>query len=99
MPIGCSDEGRRERLLGVIALRWTECGAGSFRWWETASAEAGVPRAVVIWLRGLGRIAWWIADGEVTLALAYLDSLEEPSDALIEEAKRAAGRRWLELLR
>lgn len=99
MPIGCSDEGRRDRLLQVVALRWTERGAGSLRWWETAPAEAGVPRAVVIWLRGLGRLAWWIADGEVTLALGYLDSREEPSASLIEQAKRAAGRRWLELLR
>jgi hypothetical protein len=99
MPIGYSAEGRRERLLEVIALRWMERGAGSFRWWETAPAEAGVPRAVVIWLRDLGRVAWWIADGELTLALGYFDSLEEPSNAIIEKAKRAAGRRWLELVR
>ncbi|HLT35155.1 MAG TPA: hypothetical protein VK034_02695 [Enhygromyxa sp.] len=53
----------------------------------------------MIWLRSLGRLAWWIADGELTLALAYLESPDEPSDALIEQAKRAASRRWLELAR
>ena len=97
MPIGCFDEGRRERLLKAFELPWTECGVGSCRWWETAPADAPGPRAVVIWLRDLGRVAWWISDDGVTLALSYVDSLAEPSDEVIDAAKRAAVRRWLEL--
>ena len=97
MSVDCTDEGRGDRLSDVVALRWTACGVGAFQWWETAPADAPGRRAVVIWLRDLGKVTWWIADGERTLGIGYLASLHEPSDALIEKAKRVAERRWLEL--
>src|SRR5690606_2384487 len=99
MFAGCFDGGRRDRLREAVALPWTECGVGSFRWWETAPADGPGPRAVVIWLRGLKRVTGWIADGELKLAPAYIESPDEPSESLIEQAKRAAARRWLELAR
>ena len=81
----------------VRPLPWTECDAGSMRWWETAPAAAAERRAVVIWLRDLGRVAWWIAEGERTLALGFVDSLTEPSGETIEQAKRSAAQRWWEI--
>lgn len=83
----------------VRPLNWNERGVESMRWWETAPAEAQVRRAVVIWLRDLGKIAWWISEGEVTLVLGFVESLEVPSETLISRAKRAAAQRWWELLR
>jgi hypothetical protein len=81
----------------VAPLRWTKRGVGSFYWWETACAEAPGPRAVVLWLRDLAKVTWWIADGEATLGLGYVPSLDEPDEALVEQAKRAAEQHWLEL--
>lgn len=85
----------RERV--VRPLVWTECGAGAMRWWETAPAETVERRAVVIWLRGLGRVAWWIAEGERTLALGFVDSLDEPSEVELEQARASAAQRWWEI--
>jgi hypothetical protein len=85
----------RERV--VRPLRWTERGVGSMRWWETAPAGTVDRRAVVIWLRDLGRVAWWIAQGERTLVLGFVDSLTEPDDAAIEQAQRSAAQRWWEI--
>jgi hypothetical protein len=99
MPIGCLNEERRERLLDGLGLCWTERRIRTFRWWETGPAFGPNPRAVVLWLRGTGRVAWWISDGGITLALVYVPCSGEPSDAIIEGAKRAAVRRWLELAR
>jgi hypothetical protein len=67
------------------------------RWWETSPADTADRRAVVIWLRDLGRVAWWIAEGQRTLALGFVESLDEPSDAEIETAKRSAAQRWWEI--
>jgi hypothetical protein len=67
------------------------------RWWETAPAGVEERRAVVIWLRDLGKIAWWIAEGELTLALGFVESLNPPSDALLEQAKCSAAQRWWEI--
>ena len=81
----------------VRPLEWFECEAGAMRWWETAPAGTVERRAVVIWLRDLGRVAWWIAEGELTLALGFVDSLHEPDDATLEQAKRSAAQRWWEI--
>ena len=97
MSIDRSDEGRVDRSKEVVALCWAEGGVGSFRWWETAPASAAVRRAVVIWLWELGRVAWWISEGEATLGIGYVESLDQPSEAVVDEAKRAAELRWLEL--
>ena len=95
MHSSCAPTAKR----AVRPLKWIEQEAGSQRWWETAPASLGVRRAVVIWLRDLGKIAWWISEVEVTLVLGFVDSLEEPSEALLEQAKRSAAQRWWELLR
>src|SRR5690606_13692344 len=89
MFAGCFDGGRRDRLREAVALPWTECGVGSFRWWETAPADGPGPRAVVIWLRGLKRVTWWIADGELTLALRPLGRVgDQPSPRLHHRDRR-----------
>ena len=85
MSIGRSDEGRVDRSKEVVALCWTEGGVGSF--WETAPASAAVRRAVVIWLRELGRVVWWNSEGEATLGIGYVESLDQPSEAVVDEAK------------
>lgn len=92
MAIACSLEIRLVRS----SLQWTECSAGPLRWWETAPAETG-PRAGVIWLRGVGQVTWWIADGDETLAIGSIDSADPPTAGLIAKAKWLAEERWWEL--
>ena len=81
----------------VQPLAWTECGTGAMRWWETSPADTVERRAVVIWLRDLGRVAWWIAEGERTLALGFVDSLDAPGELEIQRAKASAAQRWWEI--
>jgi len=88
---------RPELAEAEAAVGWSERRAGSLRWWETARSDSGEQRAVVLWIRGLGKVAWWIAVDGVTLGLGYVGSLAEPSMAVIEQAMRAAEERWAEL--
>ena len=97
MANGCSSEPWFLRVHEVEPLAWAKASAGSFYWWETAPVEAPGRRAVVLWLRALGRVTWWIADGDATLALGYLVSLDEPDEELIRYAQRSAERCWTEL--
>ncbi len=97
MHPSCLAEDRRQRMLEAISLPWRRRGVGSLRWWETAPADAPGPRAVVIWLRDLGRVTWWISDDGATVALGWVDSIDPPSDELLDKAKGIAMRRWLEL--
>lgn len=90
--------GAKSSERDIPPLAWTECGEGEKRWWETAPAGSEQRRAVVIWLRDLGRVAWWIAEGERTLALGYIDSLVEPDHVVIGRAQRSAAQRWWEIL-
>lgn len=84
-------------VRAVRPLNWTECGVQAQRWWETAPAGVEKRRAVVIWLRDLGKIAWWIAEGERTLALGFVESLKEPSEEQLDKARRSAAQRWWEI--
>ena len=83
--------------MAFIPIAGTRRGTTPKCWWETAPDGVEERRAVVIWLPDLARVAWWIAEGEVTLALGYITSLEEPDEAKIERAKHAAAQRWWEI--
>ncbi|WP_205632893.1 hypothetical protein [Enhygromyxa salina] len=84
-------------MRAVRPLNWTECGVEAQRWWETGPPGVDERRAVVIWLRDLGKVAWWIAEGERTLALGFVESLNPPSEELLEQARRSAAQRWWEI--
>ena len=90
--------GARGAECELRPLVWNECGEASMRWWESDPMGPVERRAVVIWIRELGKVAWWIVQGKRTLALGYIESLHEPGEKQIAAAKRAAAQRWWELL-
>lgn len=89
--------GAQKLVRAVRPLSWTRCDGESTHWWETNPEADQERHAVVFWLRELGKVAWWISEGERTLALGFVDSLDEPSDRQLEQAKRSAAQRWWEI--
>jgi hypothetical protein len=81
----------------VRPLNWSEREGKTVRWWEATAADLPGRRVVVVWLRGLGKVVWQIAEGDRTLALGFVDSLEQPGEEQLAAVKRSAAQWWWEL--
>ena len=77
-----------------VLLSWLERSKDNVRWWETAPPSVGQRRGVLVWLAQLGKLVWWISEGEETLAIGGLESLNPPAPALIERAMQIVEERW-----
>jgi len=77
-----------------VLLCWIERSNDRISWWETAPPNEAPRRGVLVWLRQLGKLVWWISEADQTLAIGGLESLDPPSPALIERAMQLVEERW-----